>query len=307
MAQISRRDALAAGAATFLLPSLALATPKRSLRVAHMTDFHCQPELGGGVGTDMAFAHAMKQKPDLVLMGGDVVMDSCAQTEARTRQQFDLYRAAEKKHVKVPIHYALGNHDIWGMDKKATGTTGSEVKWGKRWFLDEYGYSMPYHSFDQGGWHFVVLDNVLITPDGYNGFVDAEQVAWLKEDLAGTTKPTLILSHIPLLSITNFAESYDAAKGEWNVGGSLMTKNLDELRAIFTKNPHVKVCLSGHTHMLDRVDYSGVSYLCGGAVCGAWWKGPNGPFAPGYRVLDLHDDGKFEERYVTWGWHEGLA
>jgi hypothetical protein len=42
--------------------------------------------------------------------------------------------------------------------------------------------------------------------------------------------------------------------------------------------------------------------MCGGAVCGAWWNGANGGFNPGYRVLDLFDDGSFETQYIEWGW-----
>ena len=45
-----------------------------------------------------------------------------------------------------------------------------------------------------------------------------------------------------------------------------------------------------------------MTYLCGGAVSGNWWKGPIGLFKPGYRVLDLHNDGTFDERFVEWGW-----
>lgn len=307
MGLLSRRDALASGAASLLLPSLASAAGrKRTLRVAHMTDFHCQPELGAATGTERAMRHAMTQRPDLVLVGGDVVMDGFSQTEARTKLQWDLYRERERSILKAPIAHALGNHDVWGWNKAASGTTGDEPRWGKKWFLAEFGQEHPYRSFDQGAWHFVVLDTLLQTPDGYNGFLDEEQMAWLKDDLAKTRKPTLVMSHIPLFSITPVATAYDPKTGDWTVGGNMMTKNVDAIREVFAANPHVKIALSGHTHLLDRVDYAGVSYLCGGAVCGNWWKGPYGSFPPGYRILDLDDDGSFTEKYVPWGWHEAL-
>jgi hypothetical protein len=75
-------------------------------------------------------------------------------------------------------------------------------------------------------------------------------------------------------------------------------------REVFKQNPHVKIALSGHMHMVDRVDYLGVSYLCGGAISGNWWKGDRFEFKPGYRVLDLADDGTFTSEYVAWGWKE---
>jgi hypothetical protein len=304
---ISRRALLAAGGsalAAAAIPSSALVRPAKSLRVAHLTDFHIQPELRANEGSHAAFAHAMSQRPrpDLVLTGGDHIMDAFAQTEARTRLQWDLFDKIRQDHRSVPIHAAIGNHDIWGWNKKDSHTDGSERLWAKKWFADFFQRPLTYTSFDQGAWHFVILDNVLLTPDGYNGVVDDAQVEWLKADLATTSRPTLILSHIPLLSVTALVGSYDQKSGEWNVGGNVMTKNLAALQEIFRANPHVKIALSGHTHQIDRVDFDGVTYLCGGAVSGNWWKGPLGRFNPGYRVLDLHENGSFSEKFVEWGW-----
>jgi hypothetical protein len=64
----------------------------------------------------------------------------------------------------------------------------------------------------------------------------------------------------------------------------------------------VKVCLSGHIHLVDRVDYLGVSYLCNGAVSGAWWKGPNQEFGNGYAIVDLFPDGAFTSTYHQFDW-----
>ncbi len=306
MAKISRRDALVAGAASFALPRFAVAAgARKGLRVAHMTDFHCQPELGAAEGTERAMRHAMGGRPDLVLVGGDCVMDAFSQPEARAALQWGLYRERLDAIVKAPVAHCLGNHDVWGWDKAASGTTGDEPRWGKKWFLAEFGQEKTYRSFDQGGWHFVILDTLARTPDGYNGLLEDEQMEWLKGDLASTKRPTLVLSHIPLFSITPVATAYDPKTGDWTVGGNMMTKNSDAIRDLFAANPHVKIALSGHTHLLDRVDYAGVSYLCGGAVSGNWWKGPYHGFEPAYRLLDLHEDGGFEARYVPWGWREG--
>lgn len=302
---ISRRDLLVAGAGSILpVSTLTGESKQRRLRVVHFSDVHIQPELNAVDGTAKAWRHVMSQrpKPDLVLVGGDMVMDAWASDKARTQLQWDLYKRVLKDGTDLPVHHTIGNHDIWGINKGASNTSGKEGLWAKRWFLDEFGYSKTYHSFDFGDWHFVILDNVLITPDGYNGFVDGEQMDWLKEDLSRSVRPTLVVSHIPLLSITGIADGYDAKTGEWNVGGNLMTKNVDEIRRLFADHPHVKVALSGHIHKVDRVDYQGVTYLCGGAVCGNWWKGFNDGFPPGYRILDLESDGGFAEKYVPWGW-----
>jgi len=308
MSKLTRRGLLGGGLAGIFAPTLsrASAAPKRSLRVAHMTDFHVQPELNAEKGMELALRHALGQRPDLLLCGGDLVMDAVSQTEQRTTTEWAIFNRLIKASGGIPTHYALGNHDVWGWNKKDSHTTGSELKWGKKWFLDNFGYASTYQSFDQAGWHFVILDNIWQTPDGFNGILGQEQLEWLDHDLAQTNKPTLLLSHIPLLSVTTFVDSYSENTGEWNVGGSDMTKDLDQARKLFEKHPHVKIALSGHEHRLDRVDYKGVSYLCSGAVCGNWWKGPLEGFPPGYRLLDLFHDGTFTERYVPWGWDESF-
>lgn len=58
-------------------------------------------------------------------------------------------------------------------------------------------------------------------------------------------------------------------------------------------------------HRLDRVDYAGVSYLCNGAVSGNWWKGAHYECNEGYTLIDLFDDGGWEQTYVTYGWKAG--
>lgn len=301
----SRRTLLAAGAASALPAGVSGAERRKGrLRVAHFTDVHIQPELHATEGATKAWQHLMGQrpKPELVLVGGDMVMDAWSADKARTQLQWDLYQRVKKDNMDVPAHHAIGNHDLWGVNKDASHTTGQEALWAKKWFLDAFGYARTYHSFDFRDWHFVILDNVFVTPDGYSGVIDVEQLEWLKDDLSGTKKPTLLVSHIPLLSVTGIIQGYDAKAGDWTVGGNILTKNGEALRGLFQQYPHVKIAVSGHVHMVDRVDYMGVSYLCGGAVCGSWWKGWNYGFPPGYRLIDLYPDGSFEDQYLPWGW-----
>ncbi|XOD68802.1 MAG: hypothetical protein ACMUEM_06915 [Flavobacteriales bacterium AspAUS03] len=35
----------------------------------------------------------------------------------------------------------------------------------------------------------------------------------------------------------------------------------------------MKLCLSGHIHYIDTVDYLSVKYLYGGGVLSNWWRG----------------------------------
>jgi 3',5'-cyclic AMP phosphodiesterase CpdA len=317
----NRRDVLATTAALLgaaaLSPSLALgsrrhpdAARKRALRLAHLTDTHIQPELKADQGVGACLRHCQSQadKPDLILTGGDCVMDSFEADQARTSLQWDLWKKVMKSELSTPVRSALGNHDIWGWNKGKSKTTGAERGWGKNLAVENLGIPNRYYSFDQGGWHFAVLDSVQVDPDnanGYLGFLDDEQFAWLEADLAKTASPTLLLSHIPILSVCSFTENTGALKArKQEISGGLMHIDSHKLRQLFLKNPHVKLCLSGHIHLVDRVEYDGVTYLCNGAVSGSWWKGAHHRCQPGYAMLDLFDDGTFTNTYETYGWKQ---
>jgi 3',5'-cyclic-AMP phosphodiesterase len=41
-----------------------------------------------------------------------------------------------------------------------------------------------------------------------------------------------------------------------------------------------------------------VTYICDGAVSGAWWKGNRRETAPAYGLIDFYADGTFAERYL---------
>jgi Icc protein len=315
MQSITRRAAIktagwaAAGLALGGLPQWVRAMPriadrKRVLRVAHLTDLHIQPERKAEAGVASCLRHVRSQaeKPDLILLGGDLVMDSFDADDARTKTQWDLFTKVFKDECSIPVEACLGNHDIWGVNKAKSKTTGSEPGWGKKRAMDILGLSAPYRSFDRGGWHFVVLDSVMPQGEGYIGQLDDTQWEWLEADLKGTKLPTVFLSHIPILAATQLAIPKKKDTGKREINDSLMMADAQRFVATFLKNPHVKACLSGHIHEVDRVDYQGVTYLCNGAVSGNWWKGRHKQCDEGYAVLDLFDDGTLESRYVAYGW-----
>jgi hypothetical protein len=74
------------------------------------------------------------------------------------------------------------------------------------------------------------------------------------------------------------------------------------IKDVFRRHTNVNLCLSGHMHMVDRVDFNGVTYLCNGAVCGNWWKGKFQEFTPSYTLIDLFSDGTYEWRAIPYGW-----
>jgi Calcineurin-like phosphoesterase. len=123
-----------------------------------------------------------------------------------------------------------------------------------------------YYSFNRGGVHFIVLDDIICTnQDGkrssYNK-VSQEQIDWLKKDLGfvDESMPLAIFMHAPLyrddgrLSLSSAMDLINCLRGHQDI-----------------------TFFSGHTHTVYNVDVTKVAgYVpiyenCCGAVCGAWW------------------------------------
>ena len=313
MESITRRNALRIGG--LAAAGLALGSPrallaagrverKRSIRIAHLTDIHVEPELRAAEGFAACLRHVQSHadKPQLILSGGDMVMDSFDQGEERTKLLWELFAKVYKEECSIPMDGCLGNHDCWGGNKAKSKTTGDEPLWGKKRAMSLLGMSKPYRSFSRAGWRFILLDSVFVENNSYTGKLDDEQWEWLDSELKADAKtPTLLLSHIPILTATQLVGAKKgAAKRE--LSDSLMMTDSSRFVAAFAKCPNVKLALSGHVHEVDRIDYQGVSYLCNGAVSGNWWKGRHKQCDEGYAILDLFDDGTFENRYVPFGW-----
>lgn len=264
------------------------------MRLVHLTDIHVQPKGCAAEGMARAIRHAQAQNPEFILTGGDQVMNVFGVTEADAKAQWELFDRILRREAKLPVEHCIGNHDVFGWGDRG----------GKRWAMEVLGLDHPYRSFDRGGWHFVILDSTYEVPDSYTAKLDEEQFEWFADDLKRTTKPTLVVSHIPILSAAAFLDGDNLKDGDWSVPGAWMHVDVKRIKDLFLEHRCVKACLSGHLHLVDRVDYNGVTYFCNGAVCGGWWGGNYQECEPGYAVVDLEDDGRVECRYVPWGFAE---
>lgn len=312
--QALKRAALAAGAAAALGPSaVARAAPmpdrKRVLRVAQLSDIHVQPELKADEGMAACLNHLQEQKdkPELLITSGDSIMDGFAASADRTKLQWDLWKRVLSAECSLPVRSAIGNHDVWGWDQAKSRADQADPRFGKGWAVEALGLPERYYSVDQSGWHFVFLDSTQPAepPGSYTARLDDAQFEWLEQDLGKTSvnTPVLVVSHIPIVSATPYFFGDDYSKsGNWQIPGAWIHTDALKLKDLFGRHPQVKLCLSGHMHLVDRVDYNGVTYLCNGAVSGNWWKGRHQECEAGYALIDLYDDGSFEHDYVEYGW-----
>lgn len=274
--------------------------------MAHCTDPHIQTERRGHIGTAACFAHvnALADRPDLILTGGDLIFDSFDTGLDRAKELWSLWTKVLADHSAVPFEHTLGNHDVWGWNTAKSGTTGSEPGWGKKLACETLGLPGPYRSFTRNGWKFIILDSTFADGDGYIARLDDAQHEWLVAELASTpaSTPVLICSHMPILTATALLTEKAEVALARPIPPGFMHVDAKRLVNLFLKHPNVKLCVSGHIHQLDRIDFQGVTYLCNGAVSGAWWKGRNAQCDEGYAVLDLMTDGSFRHTYQTYGW-----
>jgi 3',5'-cyclic-AMP phosphodiesterase len=281
-----------------LLPTFSFANDpaKKSIRFAHITDIHLKPGLIQEAGMAKALHHVQQLKPkvDFIINGGDSIMDSLEVDKEKTKIQWDLFHSILKKENNLPIYHTIGNHDVWGWFIKENKPDNDRL-YGKVWVVETLKMKKRFYSFTNHNWHFIVLDSTQLNPaGGYIAKLDEEQLDWLQKELAivPADKFVCIVSHIPILSIcAGLFFDKTETNGDLKIQRNLMHTDFIALKKIFIQYANIKVCLSGHIHLQDELDYLGIKYYCNGAISGNWWKGAFQEFDPAYAVIELFDDG----------------
>jgi len=268
---------------------------KNNFSFVFMTDIHVAYDRNANKGLMQAVDEINKLSPDFVITGGDNIMDALSQNWQHSDSLYNLYSDIVK-NLKMPIYHGMGNHEIFGLYKES-GVDSTQEDYGKKMY--EKRLEKPYYSFDYKNWHFVMLDGIGFTPDRhYYGVIDSAQVAWLKADLekAGPNKPVAVVTHIPLLSVgAQIME--EPTKG---FDKSSIVTNSPDIRNILERY-NVKVVLQGHLHFLEDIQYNGIHYITGGAVCASWWQGPRYGMEEGFVKIDVHGE-DFTWKYIDYGW-----
>lgn len=278
-----------AGSVLVSSPTLGGNKPRgKVLKVAHITDVHIRPEENVPDRAIEWLEKVKQHQPDFFLNGGDSINDAAYEgvSRARTLEQWQAWDQFREKISDYDVFSCIGNHDPWwDVPNK------EDEMYGKPYVVKRLGIPSPYYSFDKGNWHFIILDG---NHEGIS--LGNDQTEWLESDLNSLAQgtPTLIMSHFPITSITNDL-----------VGGQ--HKDHKELKDLFFKHrDKVKVCLSGHQHLLDRAWYNGVHYFCNGSLSGFWWGDGDEQSAgkqyyletpPGYAILELFENGDVTNTY----------
>jgi 3',5'-cyclic-AMP phosphodiesterase len=302
----------AAAAACSALPLRAQLTPPPattpgSLHFIFFTDTHLQPELSAAQGTAQALRKIKSLKPSFCIQGGDHVMDMTLVPRDRSLMLLDLYQKTEQALDGIPVHHAIGNHDIFGREPKS-GVAPTDPLYGKQAFEQRFN-TKTYRSFDEKGYHFIILDSIGITAHReFDAVIDPAQLAWLKSDLAATPPgtPIIVVSHVPIVSAAaQYSPPTDKA------GQAVAYQALTGLHAFLLGNPfdvltlleghNVIAVFQGHTHINETVYWRNIPFITSGAVCGNWWNGSRWGTPEGFTAIEL-DHGTIHWHYETYGW-----
>jgi 3',5'-cyclic AMP phosphodiesterase CpdA len=221
----------------------------------------------------------------LYLNGGGTVYTPRGEAVPRERieEEWRLWKECIAAEVPdVTMMSCLGDDDL-----RWAGEAEDPLR-GKPYVQRQLETPSTYYSFTRNGWLFCMLDS-----NHANGSLGEEQMAWLKTELEHSRNlPVLVVSHYPLVAFSTIPDR------------SGIHQDWEEIIALFNANPNVKLCLSGHTHLLDRVWYNGVKYCCNGSASGYWWEaGDDGKSSykqtpPGYALVDLFADGRSRCEYI---------
>jgi 3',5'-cyclic AMP phosphodiesterase CpdA len=177
------------------------------------------PDVAATLTRSIALVNALPKQPALVLHTGDITHLSKAAEFDQAAQLMSSLRVSE-------LHATPGEHDV-------TDGVGTE-------YFARYGAASKnrgYYSFDHAGVHFVGLVNVMQFKAGGLASLGQDQLAWLKDDLAGrsASQPLVLFAHMPMWSI------YDS----WGWGSS----DSDQVLALVNRFGSVTV-LNGHIHQI---------------------------------------------------------
>jgi 3',5'-cyclic-AMP phosphodiesterase len=298
------KQSAVAGLGSLMIPSLSEASTRadkkktRALRVAHITDVHIldQDNAETCFTRVMNELNAMKDRPDLIINTGDTVRDENERTREAVAKCWEVWNKIMTLN-RIPVFSSLGNHDVWyGPDAVLDAEYKKDKRYGKNWAIEVLSMPGRYYSFETKGWQFIALDSI----NGASGYqLDEEQFEWLKDKLKKISidQPICIFNHVPILAMGPMVyETKRKPLDQVRFPSADMHNDHQRIKDLFFQHKNVKLCLSGHVHYIDCVEYLGVKYLCNGAVSGNWWRSPIvlDEFPPVYAIIDLYTDGTSE-------------
>lgn len=210
-------------------------------------------------------ASAQKQSADALLLTGDLAQDEQAETYQLLPSLFGEWPS--------PIYWVPGNHDDLSLMQ--------QYLIGASWQAEK--------QLSLGNWHVVLLNSQLPYDSG-EGCINEGQLDFLQQQLRShKDKFVLVVLHHHVLPINGYMDKYNLQNASVFLAELLAHKN-------------VKLVLSGHVHQaFDHVE-QGVRFLTSPSTCYQIKPGTDkcqvDVLQPGYRVIDLFEDGHVETEVI---------
>ncbi len=270
--------------------------PSQDFSFVFMTDIHLEYAKGAVDGFKKAIDTANGLDADFVLTGGDLIADALGAKHSTADSLYKLYLETIQ-NFQMPLYNTIGNHELYGIYEESESDS-LHPDYGDGMYKRYFGKT--YYSFDHKGWHFIVLNSIAEgDSNNYIGYVDDQQMDWLKKDLEeiDTLTPIIISTHIPFVSTFNqFKEGSLAPNEDWMV----IKNSMEILEMLHPYN--LKLVLQGHLHMIEYINIQNrIKFLVGGAVSATWWEGPKEGMEEGFMKIDIRA-GEISWNYIDFGW-----
>ncbi len=259
LSPVHRRRLLQGLVASAAWPAGAVAsTDDERVSFVALGDWGREGQRSQGVVAEAMGAAAAEIASRFVISAGDNFYPAGVRsvTDPHWRRSFeDVYTAAA---LQTPWYAALGNHDYRGVAQAQVDYTGLSPRW-----------RMPSRYYKVGGEVlganfldlFVIDTSPLVDRDNYDEMLQqlahghleaydgARQIAWLRDELRGSTAPwKIVVGHHPIYS-----------------GGHGDSAELVAQVAPLLEAHGVQVYINGHDHNLQHIRRGRVDYICAGA------------------------------------------
>jgi len=217
-----------------------------------------------------------EERPDLILLGGDIALD------APHREEDLAFARAQLDRLPAPWRAVPGNHDIGNCRPDERGEHVVTEARREAWLRH---FGPDWWQMDAAGWRFIGLD-CLIAGSGFAA--EAEQGAFLAEAVAGAAgRPVALLTHKPLC-IQQMLETVQT-QSCWYPGPRAALGAL-------LRDGAVRMVISGHLHESRDRRIAGVRHVWVPGV--AFVQDMVGDYVPerggrrrvGYMVMEMGAD-----------------
>ena len=185
--------------------------------------------------------------PDLCVNLGDIIQD----TQSHDGDVQALAFMGERlKSFASPCRSLLGNHDMKMMQSRREAEA-------------LLGQDSATYSVDRDGMHLVFLTTGFWPERGperggiiRSHEVTAEELAWLKADLAKNDLPCILFTHYPLAEDPSVSDE------------CMFLKNRAEVKEILRHDANIRAVFSGHQHRTKILMEDGIPYYVLGSLTG---------------------------------------